>query len=122
MKKLLSVLFISSVVFFSCTKQDPIEVSCNCGGLGISVDTSLVGYWDGDDISLFIGTDLSGNFYTNSYEVGGSYSCDGSSYLSFTDNTDSYEIWTGSYAILGDQMTLNIVDGTNIGFYTLTKH
>ena len=54
MKKLFYLLFICSVVLASCTKQDPIEVVCDCTGssstLTVSggsslIDTNLIGHW-----------------------------------------------------------------------------
>ena len=128
MKKLLSVLFISSFVLFSCTK----DVNCDCGGGGGGADSSLVGYWQGTKdgsaraYGIFIGTDFSGNFYDGSSEYGGSYSCDGSSYVSFITTYSSGSAtlgvhWTGSYSISGSVMTLDIVDGDFRGNYTFVK-
>jgi len=124
MKKLFYLLFISFVLA-SCTKEEPVEVVCTCGGAsGISVDNALVGYWLEGDIGIFIGTDFSGNFYLYSYEFSGHYACDGAGHLSFIDDTGSgtqAESWTGNYSISGNVMTLNIVDGDSQGNYTLTK-
>ena len=115
MKKLFYLLFISSVVLASCTKQEPIEVACNCGDTGISVDASLVGYWtrvDGIYERLAIGTDLSGNYYSADSDWGGFYSCDGYSHLSFT-SLDNEKKWTNKYSISGNIMTLFNYDQNN---------
>ena len=129
MKKIFYLLFISSVVFASCTKQDPIDVVCNCGGSGISVDTSLVGYWVDvvNNVGMSIGTDFSGNFYSSNADFGGFYSCDGNSHLSFTETAgdDADVHWTGNYSISGNVMTLNLMGHTpaspNLDTLTLTK-
>jgi len=113
MKKLFYLLFISSLAFGSCTKQEPIEVTCDCSGdSGIDVDNSLVGYWintDGLNQSLAIGTDFSGNYYGGSYNYGGFYSCDGNSHLSFT-SLDGIHSWTSKYSISGNIMTLTFYE------------
>jgi hypothetical protein len=122
MKKLFYLLFISSIAFGSCTKQEPIDVTCNCSG--ISVDTTLIGYWveTNPTISMFIGTDFSGTYYSGQYSYGGQYSCDGDGHLNFSGVDNSLR-WVGNYTISnsGNVMQINFLDGALSNNYTFTK-
>ena len=138
MKKLFYLLFISSVVLASCTK----EVICDCTGAGgstnvvvgssnFSCDTSLVGFWEGtsttSDYTYTYYISEGGNGYfaeTNTtgstYNYTGYYSCtDG--FLSFIETAESSICFTGTYNITGNIMTFQVSNGWGTGIYTLTK-
>ena len=130
MKKLFYLLFISSIAFGSCTKQEPIDVTCNCSG--ISVDTTLIGYWveTNPSLSIFIGTDFSGSWYNGNNSYGGQYSCEGDGHLNFSGSgTNSINgsvsdiNWIGNYTISnsGNMMQINMLDGALSNNYTFTK-
>ena len=121
MKKVFYLLFISSIAFGSCTKQEPIDVTCNCSG--ISVDTTLIGYWveTNPSYSMFIGTDFSGTYYVGNNSYGGQYSCEGDGHLNFSANLLN---WVGNYTISnsGNVMQINLLDGTfGTTSYSFTK-
>ena len=122
MKKIFIAL-VCFVVLGSCTKQEPIEVTCNCNSSsGLSIDTALVGYWVEQDpglslvpTALFIGQDFTGNFWSQNGASSGSYSCDGDSHLSFSADG---AFWTAEYTISGIEMNLTRLNGNSIDLST----
>ena len=137
MKKLFYLLFISSVLA-SCTKQDPVEVTCDCSGASngtgtnsssFNCDSSLVGLWEGprsggSNYDFYINESGNGYFgYSglSNYNQG-YYSCtDG--LLSFVEvNVETPACLSGNYTITGNTMTYEIIAGIWEGStFTLTK-
>ena len=114
MKKLFYLLFISSFAFGSCTKQDPVEVICDCSGsngnssISSLVDDNLTGHWKLTNLTAY---DIYFDMWTNSYDttyfwnngqIDLHFFADGTWDIDAIDGTGGYPHVAGSYNLHSD--------------------